>query len=151
MSIQISGKSSKRTHADLNLVPYIDLLTCMVAFLLITAVWTQLVRLQVQQRGHGSTTDAEPRAKVVVMVGEVGFNVMVDQDRQILPLRTGGHDFPALREVMAKLKLAYPDREDVLVASEDGIAFDTLVGTMDTLLSAGFPAMSLVEPGAAGL
>ncbi|HVV52020.1 MAG TPA: hypothetical protein VHO06_20295 [Polyangia bacterium] len=41
------------SHAELNLVPYIDLLTCTVAFLLITAVWTQLARLEVRQRGRG--------------------------------------------------------------------------------------------------
>lgn len=47
------GDRKKPLHADLNLVPYIDLLTCMVAFLLITAVWTQLARLEVRQKGQG--------------------------------------------------------------------------------------------------
>ena len=42
------GDRKKPLHAELNLVPYIDLLTCMVAFLLITAVWTQLARLKVR-------------------------------------------------------------------------------------------------------
>jgi biopolymer transport protein ExbD len=56
------GDRQKPLHAELNLVPYIDLLTCMVAFLLITAVWTQLARLEVQQRGQG---DADAHAGVV--------------------------------------------------------------------------------------
>ena len=50
------GDRKKPLHAELNLVPYIDLLTCMVAFLLITAVWTQLARLEVQQKGQGEPT-----------------------------------------------------------------------------------------------
>ncbi len=54
------GDRKKPLHAELNLVPYIDLLTCMVAFLLITAVWTQLARLEVQQRGQG---DADSRRR----------------------------------------------------------------------------------------
>ena len=38
VSVESGGKSGKKPlNADLNLVPYIDLLTCMVAFLLITA------------------------------------------------------------------------------------------------------------------
>ena len=54
VSVDTGGKSGKKPlNAELNLVPYIDLLTCMVAFLLITAVWTQLARLQAQQKGQG--------------------------------------------------------------------------------------------------
>ena len=38
VSVDDGGKGGKKSvNADLNLVPYIDLLTCMVAFLLITA------------------------------------------------------------------------------------------------------------------
>jgi biopolymer transport protein ExbD len=149
MHITRKGKS-----ADLNLVPYIDLLTAMIAFLLITAVWTQLARLQVAQRENGRNgriDEPEPRTKVVLLVGEEGFNLMVDQERQHLPRASGGYDFAALRSALVKLKAALPDREDLLVSSEDGIAFDTLVGTMDTALAAGFPALSLVDTAAAGL
>jgi len=52
VSVDSGNKSGKKPlNADLNLVPYIDLLTCMVAFLLITAVWSQLARLNVHQKG----------------------------------------------------------------------------------------------------
>jgi biopolymer transport protein ExbD len=50
VAVESGGKSGKKSvNADLNLVPYIDLLTCMVAFLLITAVWSQLARLEAHQ------------------------------------------------------------------------------------------------------
>ena len=55
VSVDTGGKGGKKSvNADLNLVPYIDLLTCMVSFLLITAVWSQLARLEVDQRGEGT-------------------------------------------------------------------------------------------------
>ena len=70
MAVSIDGGGGDRKkplNADLNLVPYIDLLTCMVAFLLITAVWTQLARLKVGQRGPGTSEDvsrpAVPRSR----------------------------------------------------------------------------------------
>src|SRR6187549_1343230 len=55
MGFTIDGKGGRQkpVNAELNLVPYIDLLTCMVAFLLITAVWTQLASLSVSQKGPG--------------------------------------------------------------------------------------------------
>jgi biopolymer transport protein ExbD len=82
------GDRKKPLHADLNLVPYIDLLTCMVAFLLITAVWTQLARLEVQQKGQGqeegpATVD---RMRVAVAVHDGGFNLIVKDDQKPLPL-----------------------------------------------------------------
>lgn len=150
MSSPGSGRRSRRLlAAGLNLVPYIDLLTCMIAFLLITAVWTQLARIETAQKSHGGTVDDGPSLQIVVMVDEVGFNVMVDQDREVLPKRGGRHDFPALVASLAKIKARYPDRNDALVTSDDATTFDILIATMDSLLGAGFPSVSLSEPTAA--
>jgi biopolymer transport protein ExbD len=143
--------TGKNKGADLNLVPYIDLLTCMIAFLLITAVWTQLAQLHVSQRGKGGDGDETPTPRVVVMVGEQGFNLVVDQDRQVLPRTPAGYDFAALETALQRVKAAMPDKSDLLVSSEDGITYDTLVGTMDTVLAAGFPTPALVDAAAAGL
>src|SRR6187431_1769591 len=60
MAVSIDGGGGDRKKpltAELNLVPYIDLLTCMVAFLLITAVWTQLASLPIGQKGTGSNDE----------------------------------------------------------------------------------------------
>ena len=45
---ETAGKGGKKAlDAELNLIPFIDLLSCCIAFLLITAVWTQIAGLQV--------------------------------------------------------------------------------------------------------
>src|SRR5216684_375573 len=44
-----SGK--KALDAEINLVPFNDLLSCCISFLLITAVWTQIAGLQVSSSG----------------------------------------------------------------------------------------------------
>lgn len=136
-------KRGKGQGADLNLVPYIDLLTCMIAFLLITAVWTQLARLQVRHVEHGGEHGLEDPTRVTVLVGEQGFNVLVEGTTQMDPQAISGFDLPKLRQVLDRVKAALPDQEDLLVASADGVAYDTLVGAMDTALSAGFPTLSL--------
>ena len=60
VAVESGGKAGKKSvNADLNLVPYIDLLTCMVAFLLITAVWSQLARLEAHQKGQGQAGEEE--------------------------------------------------------------------------------------------
>src|SRR5256885_11148397 len=47
-----TGRGGKKPQdAELNLVPFIDLLSCCISFLLITAVWTQIAGLQVASSG----------------------------------------------------------------------------------------------------
>ena len=84
VSVESGNKSGKKSlNADLNLVPYIDLLTCMVAFLLITAVWSQLARLEAHQKGQGQAgEDTPPREGL--QVDRAG------QRRRVQPRRRSG-------------------------------------------------------------
>ena len=156
MSVSIGpGKSNKKPlNAELNLVPYIDLLTCMVAFLLITAVWTQLARLSASQKGQGQAgeeTPPEQQVNIVVVVNQEGFNLVVSQEQTPIPKKGEQYDFEKLGTELKKVKDAHPDKNDVKVASEDQIKFDVLVRTMDTALTSRFPDISLIDTGAAGI
>ncbi|HEX3694963.1 MAG TPA: biopolymer transporter ExbD [Polyangia bacterium] len=155
VAVETGGKSGKKSvNAELNLVPYIDLLTCMVAFLLITAVWSQLARLEAHQKGQGQAGEETPPEKVfklVVVVNSEGFNVVADQDQTPILKRGDIYDFEKLGVELKKIKDTHPDKTDIQVASEDAIKFDTLVRTMDTALSARFPDISLIDAGGAGI
>jgi len=155
VSVDSGGKGKRKSlNADLNLVPYIDLLTCMVAFLLITAVWTQLARLSAQQKGQGQAGEETPpikTVKIVVIVNQEGFNLVVDQDQTPVPKKGTEYDFEKLAAELKKVKEAHPDKNDIQVASEDQVVFDTLIRAMDTCLSNRFPDISLIDTGAAGI
>jgi biopolymer transport protein TolR len=155
VSVETGNKSGKKAlNADLNLVPYIDLLTCMVAFLLITAVWSQLARLEAHQKGQGQAgeeTPPEKMVKLVVVVNGEGFNLVADQDQQPIPKRGDQYDFEKLATELKKFKDSHPDKNDLQVASEDTIKFETLIRTMDTALTARFPDISLIDAGGAGI
>jgi biopolymer transport protein ExbD len=153
MAVSVEGGGSARggrkaVNADLLLVPYIDLLTCMVAFLLITAVWTQLARLEVQQKGQGEegVVDNTPQTKIAVLVHQDGFALIVDRDQLPVP---GAHDFTALTNQLKDLKKAHPDKTNIEVLSEDAIKFDLLVQTMDAAMTSGFPDISLLDAASA--
>ena len=145
MSASVPGPRGRKKPMEegLNLVPYIDLLTCMIAFLLITAVWTQVARLEVSGGPQGDREVDLEQTSMTVMVATDGFNLLVGPDRQVFPRLPQGHDFAALAGALARVKSAHPDKDDAVVASEDRIDFGTLVATMDTVLAAGFPAVSL--------
>ena len=155
VSVDSGDKAGKKSvNADLNLVPYIDLLTCMVAFLLITAVWSQLARLEAHQKGQGQAGEDTPPEKVfklVVVVNSEGFNVVADQDQTPIPKRGDIYDFEKLATELKKIKDTHPDKNDVQVSSEDAIKFETLVRTMDIALTSRFPDISLIDAGGAGI
>ena len=48
-SIDTGGRGKKGLNAELNLVPFIDLLSMCICFLLMTAVWVQIGVLDVKQ------------------------------------------------------------------------------------------------------
>ena len=155
VAVETGGKTGKKAvNAELNLVPYIDLLTCMVAFLLNTAVWSQLARLEAHQKGQGQAGEETPPEKVVklvVVVNGEGFNLVAGDDQQPIPKRGDQYDFEKLANELKKFKDTHPDKSDVQVASEDAIKFETLVKTMDIALTSRFPDISLIDAGGAGI
>src|SRR5438270_7918582 len=80
-----TGKSGKKPlDAAINLVPFIDLLSCCISFLLITAVWTQLARMDVTQKGQGAagSTEENPEQKVQL-------TLFIDKDGYTFTKSTG--------------------------------------------------------------
>ena len=60
-TIDIGGSSSRRElNHELPLVPFIDFLLCIVAFLLVTAVWSQMARLDADAKVPGDPTTPAP-------------------------------------------------------------------------------------------
>src|SRR6185503_12057810 len=117
VSVDEGGKGGKKSvNADLNLVPYIDLLTCMVAFLLITAVWSQLARLEAHQKGQGQAGEDTPPEKVfklVVLVNDSGYNLVADQDQQPIPfLCNDTYTTEKLGNELKKIKDTHADKTD---------------------------------------
>jgi biopolymer transport protein TolR len=153
VSIESGGRGRRKdVNADLLLVPYIDLLTCMVAFLLITAVWTQLARLSVQQKGQGESGGFDlPQTKIGVLVHQDGFAVIVNDEQHPVPQLHGDYDFVALAHALEGLKRAHPDKTDLQVMSDDPVRFDTIIQTMDAVMASGFPDVSLLDAGSSAL
>src|SRR3974390_1893387 len=80
------GKRKKKSlDAVINVVPAIDLLSCCISFLLFTAVWTQISRLQATPMGNGdpAPTEQVKSLTVTLPVGEHGFVLATSAGAQI--------------------------------------------------------------------
>jgi biopolymer transport protein ExbD len=87
----------------------------------------------------------------VVIVNEEGYNLVADADQQPIPKRGNDYDFEKLGTELKKMKEAHPDKNDIIIASEDAIRYEILIRTMDTALGARFPDVSLQDAGGAGI
>jgi len=78
------GKSGRRAldHA-LPLVPFIDFMVCLIAFLIVTAVWTQQSRLNAtgQVPGELLGLSPEPQEELHVVASAQGFEQVQGQHR----------------------------------------------------------------------
>jgi biopolymer transport protein TolR len=155
VSIQPSGKGGKKpVDAELNLVPFIDLLICNICFLLITAVWTQMARIKVSQKGKGSAAEKsedvppEMRVKVVVLVGDDGYTITAGGERLVVPKQGQIYDTEKLGKQLREIKTRLPQKEDITVAAEDGIQYKHLITAMDVCLAQRFTQIQVSDAAA---
>lgn len=140
----------KNVDSEIPLVPFIDLLLCCVMFLLVTAVWNQLARLDANQQQPGQQAPNEPppeeKIKVVLQVKTTGYVIASTAGDQVdIPKVGDAYDTEVLREKLQERKRLEPNRRDLVVAPEDGVIYQEVITAMDTVVGEGFPEMSLSD------
>ena len=136
-----TGKGGKKPlDAELNLVPFIDLLSCCIAFLLITAVWTQIAGLQVASSGGPPDQQKQDvTIDVKLLLTEKGYSLTMAGAQIDIPKIASADGQPAfdrktLGEKLRTLKSTLPDQTAITVEPEDAVAYDDLVSTVDACL-----------------
>jgi biopolymer transport protein ExbD len=154
VSVDASQAASKKkpVDAELNLIPFIDLLVCCICFLLITAVWLQMARINVSQQSPGISDverpPAPPLPRVTVLVADDGYTLTVGTERLSIPKQGEVYDTEALhkrlREVRTRLTGAVP----LTVAADDPVKYRHLVRTMDIALESDFTKIHVSDAAA---
>jgi biopolymer transport protein ExbD len=88
IDVGASGGHKRATNSDINMIPFIDLLMCTIAFLLITAVWVTSSRIPASAQAPAATEgpiDVTPPERVLhVDVGESDFVLQWKQAGAVL-------------------------------------------------------------------
>jgi biopolymer transport protein ExbD len=118
--IDVGGHGGKRaTNHEIPLIPFIDFLLCLVAFLLVTAVWSQMARLNADARVPGPPKDEPPeeikkeKQLHVEMRGDRKFQLIwkegntvvntIDIDKKQVPIgEKGDYRYPDLAKKIAE-------------------------------------------------
>jgi len=149
------GKKGKRSlDTTVNVVPAIDLLSCCISFLLFTAVWTQISRLQATPMGNGdpAPTEQVKSLTVTLTMGDHGYVLATSAGAQIEIPATGArgadgsvpYDVKGLGERLKKLKSEFPDQAAITVAADDAVVYADLIHAIDACVGAGLANVSVM-------
>jgi biopolymer transport protein TolR len=151
--IQTGGKRGRSVSLELNLVPFIDLMSVLITFLLITAVWSQVSMIQVGSSLYGKKNDQAPaippEADVVLKldIRPNGYLLTIGKQAINIPLLEKEYDEAGLIAQLEKTKQLYPNKSDAAIAMSDDLPYERLIKGMDGFLKAGFPQISVLTGG----
>lgn len=150
--IDTGGSGGRNKNIELNLVPVIDLMSVLITFLLITAVWTQVSMIQIGSSIYGKKSDTQPSptpppAVDLVLrldVKPMGYVLTVGKQVISLPLiAESGFDDAGLLAQLQRVKQLYPEKSDAVIAVADEMPYENLIKAMDNVLAAGFSTISV--------
>jgi biopolymer transport protein ExbD len=149
-SVGGGSKRKKILDAVINVVPAIDLLSCCISFLLITAVWTQVSKLQVQQSaGTYEGPPTPPSVTLNLTMTDHGFTLSSGANAVEIPSlgkKADGaprYDLARLDAKLKELKTQFPDQSALTLAAEDQVWFEDIVRVIDLCIGAGLPNVSV--------
>ena len=150
----MAGHSSERDESklnvELNLVPFIDLLSSLVLFLLVTAVWLQVGTIPASVESTGKARFASnEETRLTVRLTPQGFQLSwpsAISAKLKLPKTVAkvgnAFDLSKLEEAL----LLFPKSKTMplaAVTSEDSVEYGLVVETIDTLKKSGFTSVAL--------
>lgn len=145
----------KHKHLDfeLNLVPFIDLLSTCICFLLITAVWLNVGSLNVKQAvGGQSVAESSKNPLIWATFGEKGDVLLEVKESAKVPanlkkLKVNGVDgqlgVAQLTGVLQQLKSVEPTLRTALIQPKSQTSYEQIVDLMDQFKKSGLADLGI--------
>ncbi|MFO0729053.1 MAG: biopolymer transporter ExbD [Myxococcota bacterium] len=135
------GSGKKSVDFQLNMVPFIDLLSVLISFLLMTSVWTQVAKIDVKQSPNQISDepqekkDDEQKLNLTVLIKSTGYSVMA-KSAVVKDIEKKGdaYDSAVLAEVLKQQRDLNPSNEELIVTCEDKIPYQEMITVMDIAL-----------------
>jgi len=151
--IDDGGRGQRDYNVELNLVPFIDLMSVCIIFLLLTAVWTQVSMIQIGSsiyaKKNASDQILPPQDSVsfTVRVASQGYVVTLNGSNYTIPKKDVNYNEEELLSYLQQVKTRYPEKTDAMIAVDDVLPYEELIRGMDILMLSGFPEISISTGG----
>lgn len=138
------GGRGKNMNASVNLVPFIDLLSTLITFLIATAVWVQTNSMQVDQaisdpNAEPPPSDTPPTPPMTLHIRAdglwMGRNVEAGKN---FPKIGEDYDWEAVKEELKADHEALPDETQVVIVTDDGSHYVHMMKALDVSREIGY-------------
>ena len=139
------GRTSRSSDFEIDLVPCIGLLSILTTFLVATAVWNQLMTLQVDQAIQDPNAPPPPPMETPppppMTVHIRGDGVYIGRELATgsnLPKIEDAYDWTQVREIMEKDREELPSETQVVIVTDDGVEYQHMVAALDMSRELGY-------------
>ncbi len=158
MGASLGTGDKKSVNVELNIVPFIDLMSCLTAFLLVTAVWVNIAQINIQPKGKSRdmTTVVTEDDKVILSILVQADRITIGLSRldQFFPITKIGEDqdWVKFESTLKEQKASsyFTERTDLEIAAESTTAqpvkYQDIIHAMDIAIKVGFLDVGLTDP-----
>jgi biopolymer transport protein ExbD len=147
MGVSVEGGKGrgKNMMVDLNLVPFIDFMSCLISFLMIAAVWTQIASLDVEQNvappdPNVEIPDPPPPPPLTIHIRSDGhFICRKVEEGTNIPKVGETYDYKKLKELIQKDHETLPTEDMVVINTDDGLPYEEMMKVLDLTREVGYP------------
>ncbi len=121
----------------INLTPMMDILTVLVVFLLITAVFMSITIEELSVPTNAGAAAGQTNFAIEVIVRKAGLEIANGSSVEAaIPKKDDKYDIGLLSKMLIRLKSQYPQKDDATVLMEPDIKYDHLIEVMDAVREA---------------
>ena len=129
----MAHKDEKELNFELNLLPVISMLSCCICFLLLTAVWTHIGTMNIQQAlGQESTRSDQTQASLWASMkspSEINFSIKDLKSSRSL-------DWEQIRSYANQVHRVVPGLKTALILPHESVAYGDVIKVMDAFKQA---------------
>ena len=158
MGAAIGTGDKKSVNVELNIIPFIDLMSCLTAFLLVTAVWVNIAQINIQPKGKNRDTtqvqqdDEHVTLSVLVQADKIWVGLSRVNEFQEIPNKGTERDWEKFETTLKEHKASafFADKSSIEVAGESTsqapVPYQDVIHTMDVAIKVGFIDVGLTDP-----
>jgi biopolymer transport protein ExbD len=158
MGAAIGTGDKKSVNVELNIVPFIDLMSCLTAFLLVTAVWVNIAQINIQPKGKTRDTqnvqqdEEKPILSILITADRIWIGMSRVEDKRPIDKKANEQDWEKLESTLKEFKAStfFADRTDLEIAAESTTAapvpYQDIIHAMDEAVKVGFVDVGLTDP-----
>ena len=135
---------------EMNLIPFMNLMSALIPFLLVFSVFTQLaiidINLPAEPKPGQKKKPKEKKRELLLTVTITNEGFTIAAADAVLPKiakTSGEYDYAGLVDQLSKIKEAWSSEENVSIVPEPEIHYEIMVAVMDKCRENGFPNISL--------